>query len=217
MNIIRIPNFITEEERRLLIEHAHDNTHDEKTVAIPIMEELGSYLDTKDLYDIINKSKHIMCVSVQAQCDILIDIEKRIKIIFEPYINKTSEVGSPFIMVHFKNSELSVHKDPKTNIPGGSSCFMDPTNELIRANILLQKPDAGGIFSVDPTGEGQQIHVEFNERELLIFNAGDFHHQVTPTLGEKSRLITICSIEASPGTMENLKVNKSLNPLYINP
>lgn len=217
MNIIKIPNFISEEERLLLIEHANKSMFDKNTVAVPAMKNLESYLNIENLFELIDRSKNIMCVSVQKTCDTLLEIEKRIKTIFKPYINKNSKVGEPFIMVHFKNSELPIHKDPKKDISGGSSCFMDESNELIRANILLQKPDIGGKFTVDPSGltQSSQNEIDFNERELLIFGAGEFYHQVTPTLGEKNRLISICSIEASPGTMDNLEVSKELNPEYI--
>lgn len=217
MKIIKIPNFITDEERLTLINHAKENMYHERTVAVPAMENLQNYLKTDNLFELIDRSKNIMCVSVQETCNLLLDIEQRIKKIFESYINKDSKIGSPFVMVHFKNSELPIHKDPKKDISGGSSCFMNESNELIRANILLQKPELGGKFTVDPSGNGSdnQREIEFNECELLIFGAGQFYHQVTPTQGNINRLISICSIEAEPGTMDKLEIDEDYKPEYI--
>ena len=75
----------------------------------------------------------------------------------------------------------------------------------IRFNIVLQKPDKGGILELTDF-DGKVCEFEFNEKELYCCNLSDYYHYVTTVEGSKPRYIILFSMCCDKDDWETGKI-----------
>jgi hypothetical protein len=76
---------------------------------------------------------------------------------------------------------------------------------VIRFNIILQKPDKGGILELTDF-DNKISKFDFNEKELYCCNLSDYPHYVTTTEGSKPRYIILFSMCCNKDDWETGKI-----------
>lgn len=96
----------------------------------------------------------------------------------------------------FPTGDTYYHKDP-ANCKDGLS--------VIRFNIVLQKPEDGGIISITDEN-GKEVKLDVDERELYCCNLSDYWHSVSEVKGSKSRYIILFSMCCDKDDWETGKI-----------
>jgi len=133
MNFMTIKDFITEDERIYLRDFYLNEIKNESTM---IINEFGNIS-----YHCDNSKEQVALYSVLEKNDIVHEIDKRIIDYFglHNYKRKGKKgTDGSWAMIMLNGSELKAHYDPNSEI--------SKEEEIIRCNILIQKPKYGGIL-----------------------------------------------------------------------
>jgi hypothetical protein len=166
MRLERIPNFITEAERKELIAWMDDGIENGVLVAGFSRGEFG-YTGRKTTR--LNPgSTEFPKIAFDIQKRLLDSFEWTDKSMIEPL-----DGGGMVAVVTYPGGDTYKHKDPKI------------LSSAVRFNIILQKPVSGGELYV----EGQNFSCD--ERELHCYNVTENEHWVTEVGGDITRYLWI--------------------------
>jgi hypothetical protein len=165
MRLERLPDFITEAERKELIAWMEDSI-EKGVLSAGLSRGKGGYTGRKTTR--FNPNPKFPKVAFDIQKRLINSFEWTDKAMIEPIAG-----GGMIAVVTYPGGDTYKHRDPK--ILGSS----------VRFNIILQKPTSGGELYV----EGQNFSGD--ERELHCYNVTENEHWVTEVGGDIPRYLWI--------------------------
>lgn len=209
MKYLKIPNFITEDERESISSFFNEHKYSSNNIILTTALDLVKY---DDLTEDVNAKLWSLILEGDSELQeqgrsLMIDISKRIKDSFNfndnIFFNRTPR-GLPFLLECQIGHGLRQHTDPVHSSDCSDAIYDLPADwDLMRGNILINKPEGGGsLYLTDEQGFKHEISLE--ERELILFSASMIPHEVSNVEGNKTRLMYVTSIGVERASIENL-------------
>jgi hypothetical protein len=209
MKYLKIPNFITEDERESISSFFNEHKYSSNNIIMTSAFDLVRYDDLTE-----DANANIWSLILEGDSELqeqgrslMIDISKRIKDSFNfndnIFFNRTPR-GLPFLLECQIGHGLIKHTDPTHSSDCSDAIYDLPADwDLMRGNILINKPEGGGsLYLTDEQGFKHEISLE--ERELILFSASMIPHEVSNVEGNKTRLMYVTSIGVERASIENL-------------
>jgi len=186
MRLEKIPNFISKEERKQLIDWMDKAIEDNIMVAGLSRGKLGySKRKTTRIYD---GRPNYPEVAYKIQKRLIDKFEWTNKCFIEPMPKKDGMLA----VITYPGGDTYKHRDPKM------------VGSAVRFNIILQKPESGGELYV----EGENFDSE--EGELHCYNVTEQTHWVTEVEGSKPRYLWIFGMSVPYSDWEDGKVKQKV-------